>query len=147
MLGHIHTHADLKDILVEDSPQIQWSSHVRCLCVFSVGKRLSLEECGYQPSLHCHSVILQVWQTPMQRDPVGCSPLESRKAQNVSLRTTIYRIPRQLILVLIFHSGCNLLRQGPRAGGEDTLPHSSPCYLMPPWIFTHILKIFLFACK
>lgn len=45
---------------------------------------------------------------PTQREIAGHSPLQSWRAQRVSLRTALHRITRELALaIVIFHPGCN----------------------------------------
>lgn len=82
--------------------------------------------------VHC------LWEAFHGEEYCWVQPTGVQEGSKVSRGTTIYRVSRQLFLVLIFHSGCNLLKQGPGTGGIDTPLHLSPCYLMPSWIFTHI---------
>lgn len=88
---------------------IQWIF----LSIFSMGEELSLGELWDQPRLHfwCSDQPCKYSKpvrNPSQREMAGQCLLHSRRAQRVSVRTCVYRVTRQLALVIvIFHPGHN----------------------------------------
>lgn len=94
---------------MKNSPQDHWSAHVGCLCIVLKGEELSLEEWGVSaqaPSLAFGSdptnkVNLRIFSL----EGVSCSEwvagCRSRRAQGVSLRTSLCRVYRVLECFLL----------------------------------------------
>lgn len=118
IIAYPHLHTDLKEptrcILVKNSPRIQWrTSSEYSFASSQWEKSWALGSCGISPGSifgvqHQPCKYSKLVRNPSQREMAGQCLLHSRRAQRVSVRTSVYRVTRQLALVIvIFHPGHN----------------------------------------